>query len=56
VTALTEVLRQGQVDLPYLTLWWEDVSASLNKRYTLADFTALSGPFTAWASKVSRAA
>jgi peptide/nickel transport system substrate-binding protein len=56
VTALSEVLRQGQVDLPYLTLWWEDVSASLNKRYALAEFTALSAPFTAWASDVTRAA
>ena len=56
MTALSEVLRQGQVDLPYLTLWWEDVTASLNKRYQLADFTALSAPFTAWASDVTRAA
>jgi peptide/nickel transport system substrate-binding protein len=56
VTAIGEVLRQGQEDLPYLTLWWEDVSAALNKRYKLSDFNALSAPFTPWASKINRAA
>jgi peptide/nickel transport system substrate-binding protein len=48
IEALTEILRIGQEDLPYLNLWWEDVSVALNDKYEVTDFNPLTGAFTPW--------
>jgi peptide/nickel transport system substrate-binding protein len=52
---LSELLRVSQEDLPYLSLWWEDETAVVNRAYRLNDFSAFSPHSTQWAADITRA-
>jgi peptide/nickel transport system substrate-binding protein len=54
IDKITEILKIMNEDVPYLYLWWEDVSVALRDQFEMPDFNPLTGPFTAWADTVRR--
>jgi peptide/nickel transport system substrate-binding protein len=52
---LSELLRISQEDLPYLSLWWEDETAVLNRDFKLEGFSAFSASTGPWAAQITKA-